>query len=443
MPGDYNTGQQRRQAPKSGRRNTNLRPLPGYGIVTPDKAPLPPCQGTVGYGGFLLDFTHPGFMLKMRIALDARIAHYTGAGIGQYAVHLAQALARLDTTNQYVLLQSRKDLRPLVDDPRVQRTPVLTPSHHRWEQQLLAAEFKVRPALRRPAIDLLHSTDFIPPLRVHSFKSVITVHDLAFLRWPHFLTEDSARYYGQVDAAVERTDHIIAVSESTKSDLVKLLQTAGTDAHRTKAEAALLALCSRVRDKCVPALTTGLAGADARTRATLLQALARAGGPAALEAVASCLEDPEPTVRDEAVRMLSLWPDRAVAPRLEKIAAAESLRHHVLAIRGLVRLASPEGDQPADLKLLGGAIRLAKRRDEKQLALGVLSRAANAESLAVAVSLLDDPAIAEDAGWTAGVIAESLPAEKQEAVRAAMRQVLDRAQSPKTREQAQKVLKSL
>jgi glycosyltransferase involved in cell wall biosynthesis len=162
-------------------------------------------------------------MLKMRIALDARIAHYTGAGIGQYAVHLAQALARLDTTNQYVLLQSRKDLRPLVDDPRVQRTPVLTPSHHRWEQQLLAAEFKVRPALRRPAIDLLHSTDFIPPLRVHSFKSVITVHDLAFLRWPHFLTEDSARYYGQVDAAVERTDHIIAVSESTKSDLVKLL----------------------------------------------------------------------------------------------------------------------------------------------------------------------------------------------------------------------------
>ena len=183
----------------------------------------------------------------------------------------------------------------------------------------------------------------------------------------------------------------VLADEGQTGDLVKLLQTAETDVHRTKAEAALLALCSRVRDKCVPALTTGLAGADARTRATLLQALARAGGPAALEAVASCLEDPDQTVRDEAVRMLSLWPDRAVVPRLEKIAAAESLRHHVLAIRGLVRLASPEGDQPADLKLLGGAIRLAKRRDEKQLALGVLSRAANAESLAVAVSLAGRP----------------------------------------------------
>ena len=69
-------------------------------------------------------------------------------------------------------------------------------------RSLLAAELKLRPALRRLDIDLLHSTDFIPPLRVRSFKSVITVHDLAFLRWPHFLTEDSARYYGQVDTAV-------------------------------------------------------------------------------------------------------------------------------------------------------------------------------------------------------------------------------------------------
>lgn len=159
----------------------------------------------------------------MRIAIDARIAHYTGAGIGQYAVHLAQALARLDTTNQYVLLQSRKDQRTLVDDPCVQRQGMWTPSHHRWEQGLLAAEFKLLPAVRRLHIDLLHSTDFIPPLRVRGFKSVITVHDLAFLRWPHFLTEESARYYGQVEAAVERADHIIAVSESTKNDLVKLL----------------------------------------------------------------------------------------------------------------------------------------------------------------------------------------------------------------------------
>ncbi len=159
----------------------------------------------------------------MRIAIDARIAHYTSAGIGQYAIHLAQALARLDSTNEYILLQHRNDRRPLVAEPHVQRQGVLTPSHHRLEQSLLAAELRARRLVGHMAFDLLHSTDFIPPLRVRGFKSVITVHDLAFLRWPHFLTEESARYYGQVDAAVERADHIIAVSESTKNDLVNLL----------------------------------------------------------------------------------------------------------------------------------------------------------------------------------------------------------------------------
>jgi hypothetical protein len=41
------------------------------------------------------------------------------------------------------------------------------------------------------------------------------------------------------------------------------------------------------------------------------------------------------------------------------------------------------------------------------------------------------------------VIAESLAAGNQDAVRTAMRRVLDRTHSPKTREQAQKVLNAL
>jgi glycosyltransferase involved in cell wall biosynthesis len=155
----------------------------------------------------------------MRIAIDARIAHYTGAGIGQYTTHLAQALAKQDSQNEYVILQSRKDHRVLVNGPNVRRMSLWTPSHNRMEQDLLAAEF----SLRRLDFDLLHSPDFIPPLRLTGFKSVITVHDLAFLRWPHFMTADAARYYGQVDHAVKRADAIIAVSESTKGDLVRLL----------------------------------------------------------------------------------------------------------------------------------------------------------------------------------------------------------------------------
>lgn len=155
----------------------------------------------------------------MRIAIDGRIAYHTGAGIGRYTVRLARALTQLAEDDEFVLLQSRKQREPLVARSDVRRIGLWTPSHHRLEQLLLRVEL----TLRGLDVDLLHSPDFIPPLHVNNFKSVITVHDLAFLHWPHFLTEDSARYYGQIDQAIERADHIIAVSESTKNDLVRHL----------------------------------------------------------------------------------------------------------------------------------------------------------------------------------------------------------------------------
>jgi glycosyltransferase involved in cell wall biosynthesis len=77
-------------------------------------------------------------------------------------------------------------------------------------------------------VDVFHSPDFIPPLRGRT-RSVITVHDLAFLIYPHFLTKDAARYYGQIDRAVRRAHQVIVPSESTKHDLERML---GTPADR-------------------------------------------------------------------------------------------------------------------------------------------------------------------------------------------------------------------
>lgn len=152
----------------------------------------------------------------MRIAIDARLVYYTQAGISQYIKRLVESLARLDEQSEYMILQSRKDRMPLIEHPNFKRVPILTPCHHRLEQWTL--RFELSPL----DIDVLHSPDFIPPFR-GKFKSVITVHDLAFLLYPHFLTKESAKYYGQIDQAVRRTDHIIAVSEATKHDLMQRL----------------------------------------------------------------------------------------------------------------------------------------------------------------------------------------------------------------------------
>ncbi|NIN63504.1 MAG: glycosyltransferase [Anaerolineae bacterium] len=152
----------------------------------------------------------------MRIGIDARLVYYSRAGIGQYITGLVKGLSECDEDHEFVLLQSRKDKTVLADQPNFFRKSLWTPSHHRFEQVVLP--FEISP-LR---LDILHSPDFIPPFR-RDYKSVITVHDLAFILYPHFLTEESARYYGQIDRAVRHADHIVADSQSTKRDIINFL----------------------------------------------------------------------------------------------------------------------------------------------------------------------------------------------------------------------------
>jgi len=154
----------------------------------------------------------------VRIGLDARLIYYQRAGIASYVLGLLQGLATLGTCHEYVVLQSRKDHETLPLPPNFRRRSIWTPCHHRFERQALAVE------ILGLGLDVLHSPDFIPPARlVGRRKSVITVHDLAYLKYPEVLTPESQRYYGQIGPAVEEADAVIAVSENTKRDLMALL----------------------------------------------------------------------------------------------------------------------------------------------------------------------------------------------------------------------------
>ncbi len=152
----------------------------------------------------------------MRIGIDARLVYYHKAGIGQYIVRLIQALAGIDHADQFLVFKSRKDHTRIVQQANFHFKPLWTPSHHRFERIAMSAELAPFP------LDVLHSPDFIPP-QWSRCPSVITMHDLAFLLYPHLLTRDSARYYGQVDLAAKQADHIIAVSQSTKRDTMRML----------------------------------------------------------------------------------------------------------------------------------------------------------------------------------------------------------------------------
>ncbi|MBI2954155.1 MAG: glycosyltransferase family 4 protein [Chloroflexi bacterium] len=151
----------------------------------------------------------------MRVGIDARLAHYQQAGISTYVRCLIRALVGLQQGDQYVVLEARKAASSFAAEG-FEAARAWTPCHSRLEQLTLPVE------LAPLKLDLLHSPDFIPPF-YRRCKSVITVHDLAFLRYPHLLTADSRAYYHQISRAVRSADAIIAVSKATKNDLVEQL----------------------------------------------------------------------------------------------------------------------------------------------------------------------------------------------------------------------------
>jgi len=144
------------------------------------------------------------------------------------------------------------------------------------------------------------------------------------------------------------------------------------------------------------------------------------------------------------VRALASWPEASAAPHLLAIARqAGSLADNVLALRGLIRLASPLKDRPADMALLAEALQLARRPEEKRMVLGVLGGIAAAESLVLVVPAMDDPALTDDACLAAVAIAEKLTGPDQGPGRAALEKARAKAKDPQIRERAEKALESL
>ena len=151
------------------------------------------------------------------IALDARLVGYA-AGIARYAVLLAEALTSGSGGDErYVILRSRRAGRWIGGDRAIQRR-MLSPPHHRLERWTLPIELLVG----GPTPTLLHSLDHVAPAW-RSWRSVVTLHDLAFLLYPQTHTAASRAYYAATGESARRAERVIAVSQRTASDGVRLL----------------------------------------------------------------------------------------------------------------------------------------------------------------------------------------------------------------------------
>jgi len=141
----------------------------------------------------------------MKIAIDLQTTLGEKTGIGFYVDGLVRALARVDTANSYV---------PLTPNTTDDLNSV---KRFLWDQ------FDLPRLAKRANADLLHQPGFSAPVRFGK-PVVVTVHDLIAIHFGSDIPLGSRLYFGKwMPFSYRYADHIIAVSEHTKRDIVKLL----------------------------------------------------------------------------------------------------------------------------------------------------------------------------------------------------------------------------
>ncbi len=174
-------------------------------------------------------------MADLRIALDYSAAIHQQAGIGRYVRELTRALAASAPPPYTVALRlfvagaRRVHLPPPPVGCAYAPSPLSERSHARLWHRL---HLPIPVELWTGHLHLFHATDFALPPTLPATRTVLTVHDLAFERYPQDTMPGMLRYLRTVvPRSVRRADYIIAPSEATCRDLIALY---GTPPHKVR-----------------------------------------------------------------------------------------------------------------------------------------------------------------------------------------------------------------
>ena len=158
----------------------------------------------------------------MKIAINAQLLSldnsYRSAGVSQHIYHLLKALSRVNSKDISVFVRKQKEYIPGFKYLETSFSSSNRILRILWEQVVLPQ------LIKEHGIDLLHSPMHILPLNCRC-KSVVTIHDLSFLRLKD-THKGLQRWYLKnfTYHSCKKADKIIAVSENTKKDIVDLFK---------------------------------------------------------------------------------------------------------------------------------------------------------------------------------------------------------------------------
>jgi len=165
----------------------------------------------------------------MKIGFDAKRIVRNHTGLGSYSRTLVNALAVLDTDDELLLYA------PDEGDPQLRRQ--IEPRHNvrfvypsrplpfggklgmaaRWREKTIVEQLKA------DGIELYHglSGELPAGLKESGIRSIVTIHDLIFLRHPEYYHWwDTLLYRQKFLRTLKEADRIVAISECTKRDIL-------------------------------------------------------------------------------------------------------------------------------------------------------------------------------------------------------------------------------
>ena len=164
----------------------------------------------------------------MRIGFDGKRAVQNFTGLGNYSRYIADILCQFYPENEYVLYAPKKRENKRLNKLTEQHQQLLQlayPSTSFWKKfSSLWRIWGVTRQLEKERIDIFHGLSNELPLNIHKsqIRSVVTIHDLIFLRYPQYYQPiDRKIYTYKFRKACENADKIIAISECTKRDIIK------------------------------------------------------------------------------------------------------------------------------------------------------------------------------------------------------------------------------
>jgi glycosyltransferase involved in cell wall biosynthesis len=163
---------------------------------------------------------------SISIGFDAKRALFNKSGLGNYSRNLLNSLSKYYPKNSYFLFTPKTRDRIIIENEVGFK--LIEPSNYffklinkLWRRKYMCGDIK------KQKIDIFHGLSHELPIGIEKTgaKSIVTVHDLIFIRFPEFYGWINSKIYlRKIVHACKVSDRIVAISNQTKEDIIEFLK---------------------------------------------------------------------------------------------------------------------------------------------------------------------------------------------------------------------------